>query len=48
MFKRVINVISVLYMGTKINKFIPLPPAQMKYPEAAQQKVLKGYNTTNI
>jgi hypothetical protein len=30
------NVISVLYMGANMNKFIPLPPAQMKYLEAAQ------------
>jgi hypothetical protein len=30
------NVISVLYMGTNMNTFIPLPPAQMKYLETAQ------------
>ena len=30
------NVILVLYMGSNMNKFIPLPPAQMKYLEAAQ------------
>jgi hypothetical protein len=34
--KIVIYVISVLYMGTNMNKFIPLPPAKMKHLEAAQ------------
>jgi hypothetical protein len=31
-----INIISILYMGTNINKLVPLPPAQIKYSEAAQ------------